>query len=58
MAIKIPKHPDITVKVLDLRDDNAAIIIECRHCTRIAPVCKTCCQSRTGASDRQYPRLV
>ena len=29
MTVKTPKHPDITVKVLHLRDDNAAIVIEC-----------------------------
>lgn len=26
-----PKHPDITVKVLNLGDDKAAIIIACLH---------------------------
>lgn len=29
MTIKTPKHPDVTVKVLHLRDDNAAIVVEC-----------------------------
>lgn len=29
MTVKTPKHPDITVKVLHLQGDNAAIDIEC-----------------------------
>ena len=65
MTIKTPKHPDVTVKVWHLRGDNAAIIIECLHamkkcedCARITTVCKTCCKSRDGETDRQHPKMV
>lgn len=38
MTAKTPKYPDITVKVLHLRGDNAAIIIECLHAMKNARI--------------------
>lgn len=33
-----PKHPDITIKILHLWDDNAAIVIECLRAMKNAGI--------------------
>lgn len=38
MTIKTPKHPDVTVKVLHLGNDNAAIVIECLRAMKNAGI--------------------
>lgn len=38
MTVKAPKYPDVTVKILHLRGDNAAIVIECLRAMKNARI--------------------
>lgn len=38
MTAKTPKYPDVTVKVMYLRGDNAAIVIECLRAMKNAGI--------------------
>lgn len=44
MIVKTPKHPDITVKVLHLQGDNAAIDIECLSVMKSVRFAFNCCR--------------